>query len=382
MIDLLAPITDSITIDYSTKCNLRCTYCHTGSPEYEIVDMTPQMVSDIYDYCVEEHVGMVCTSGNGETTMFTGWQNDLAQFLDTPKFRLQINSNFAREFTDDDLLGLNKHDHIQLSIDSASAVLMKKQRTADLRTIISNMVRLRALMLKTGKKTTVEINCTLTRDNINDIGDLARLAVALQVDSVMLTEMMAWNNNPKMPDGLKDLTDDEAATLVRSISDAMDVLQAAKINIRLRPGLIAKLKPVADAINNNRPPTSESLRKEDNEFLSLQPCLQPWTYAMVVAGGGVQVCCGHSDTIGNIKETSLHDILNGKEARKMRQDLLDGTSSLPCSWCWAAQPKSSSTLEAQVASAQYAAAARKVAAAAVKPAAAVAAEPALAGADA
>lgn len=301
--------------------------------------MTTQMIDDIYEYCVEAGINLVCTSANGETTMFPKWHEDLAAFLDTPQFTLQINSNFAREFSDEDLLALNKHTKIQISIDSSSPSLMKEQRTADMRTILSNVVRLKHMMLKTGKKTILDINCTVTRKNITHIADLARLALLLQVDALVVTEMMAASDNPNMPDGVKDLTDEEAGLFTVSITEAINVLKGTNTKIQVRPGLVTKIVPILDALNAGQPPSAESLRVEDNAGLELGPCMQPWTTVIVVASGEVRTCCGQSGTIGNIKEQKLIDIVNGPVARDIRAKLLRGESELPCKTCWAAQSK-------------------------------------------
>ncbi len=314
--------------------------------------MTPGMIEHIYQFCLEAGVFFVCTSANGETTMYSGWHQDLSSFLDDPRFTLQINSNFARDFTDADLLALNKHSKVQISIDSSSPAMMKEQRTADLRTIISNVVRLKQMMLKTGKKTVLEINCTVTRKNITHIADLARLALVFQVDALGLTEMMEHADLPNVPDGVWDLTDDEAAQFVLSISEAITLLEKTATRFTVRPGLVSKLLPISQAMNAGLKPSAESLRTGDNEDLNLGPCMQPWQTVIVLADGNVRTCCGMDYSVGNINEQSLSEIVNGDAARDVRAKLLSGESELPCSRCWAAQANTPESFRAQVQRAQ------------------------------
>ncbi len=346
--DLLKPLPNAVSIDYSTACNLRCQYCHTGGSGYEVIDMTKQMIDDIYEFCVQAGISLVCTSANGETTMYPRWHEDLGDFLDHPKFTLQINSNFARDFSDDDLLALNKHHKLQLSIDSASPALMKEQRTADMRTILSNAVRFKHMMMKTGKKTIIDINCTVTRKNITHIGDLARLALVLQADALVVTEMMVGSDNPNMPDGVWDLTDDEACKFVASISEAVNVLHGTATELRIRPGLVRKLHPIIVALNEGRPGTAESLRAADNADLNLGPCIQPWTLTFVVANGDVRTCCGQGGSVGNMRDEKLIDIINGPAARDIRAGLLAGEPVLPCKTCWAAVAMPHESFVAQI----------------------------------
>ena len=54
--------------------------------------------------------------------------------------------------------------------------------------MIANIVRFRQTMLATGKKTELHVRCAVTRDTIGEIGGLARLALALQIDGVLIGE--------------------------------------------------------------------------------------------------------------------------------------------------------------------------------------------------
>ena len=60
-IDLLRARPETILIEVTSRCNLRCCYCHKADPVLEAVpeanaDMTDEMIADLYRYCKAEGV--------------------------------------------------------------------------------------------------------------------------------------------------------------------------------------------------------------------------------------------------------------------------------------------------------------------------------------
>jgi MoaA/NifB/PqqE/SkfB family radical SAM enzyme len=335
--DLLKSIASSFLLDY------RSTY---GSG---VVELTPKMIADISEYCSEAGIRFVCTSANGETTMSSRWHADLAPILDATQCSLQIKSNFSRDFSDADLLSLNKHEKVQIRIDSASPAGMKEQQKIDMRAVLSNAVRLKHLTMKTARKTVLEVTCGVTRANLSQLVDIARLALVLQADAFVLTEMIVDGDNFSVPDGVWTFTSDEAGLFVKSISDAVNALAGSVTVLQIRPGLVAKLQPILAALNERRAVSAESLQWGKAPGPAPGPCLQPWQAVYVLAGGDVRTCSGQRDSLGNIKEQKLIDIVDGPAARDIRAKLLAGESNLPCKTCSASQAVPPSAFNAYVA---------------------------------
>src|SRR4051812_48874614 len=112
-IDLLRARVESIAIEVTAKCNLRCSYCHKADDVLEQMpgandDMTDGMISELYRYCKETGIRNVTLSLGGETTVIAGWQHRIAQFLDDPEMDTFMVSNFARLLKEEELCALTK----------------------------------------------------------------------------------------------------------------------------------------------------------------------------------------------------------------------------------------------------------------------------------
>ena len=61
-------------------------------------------------------------------------------------------------------------------------------------------------------------------------------------------------------------------------------------------------------------------------------CFDPWSYVEFRANGDVAPCC-FRPAIGNVREGSVSEILNGSAARHLRAELLDGALDRFCAGC-------------------------------------------------
>lgn len=334
--DLLQPFPVGVTVDYSTRCNLRCTYCKTGGPAHVDIDMSEDELVEIDEFCRAYGVRNIWLSCSGETTMYPGWDDKLHMFLnERPEYILHLNSNFARPFTDKDIAALLKFQHIQISIDSSSPETLKKQRTADLRNIIFNLARLRqAAYLSDRKKQALAFNCVVTRDNIRDIEGLAVLALQFEVPEVTLTEA-GPSDNPKMPDTLDKMTEEEAQAFAHSVFKAARWLVSHGCFFNLRGSLHGKLLPAIQAIGNGQPLVNlaANFRRQETNTATIGRCELPWNSVAVLANGDIKACCGSEETFGNVKEETITAIFNGSKARAFRERVLAGGSDSPCIGC-------------------------------------------------
>src|SRR5208282_338665 len=108
-VDLLRPQVQSISIEVTSRCNLRCAYCHKADPVLDALpganeDMTDAMIDALYRYCKATGIHSVMLSVGGETTMVDGWYERIAKFLDDPEIETALVSNFARPLESDELV--------------------------------------------------------------------------------------------------------------------------------------------------------------------------------------------------------------------------------------------------------------------------------------
>ncbi len=339
-VDPLRARLNTIAIEVTSKCNLRCSYCHKADDVLEAMpgandDMTDEMIDDLYRYCKETGIRNVTLSLGGETTMSAGWYARIAQFLDDPEMETHMVSNFVRLLDDDDLEALTKFNALQISFDSSELEMVRRLRSrADLRTITYNLVRLRQKGRELGRCPYLLVNCTLCRDNIGHVGGLAGFCRALGVDQLLLTEAMVISkHNPNMPETLNSLTDDEAILLAKQIIVAEDTLQGGPTILALQEHLRVRIGAVVEQVRKGIIPVEAAAHF--HRRLNSSACRQPWLSPLVGATGKVNPCCGGSwsGPIGNLTTATMREIVEGEAYRAVRASILEGRPIVACDGC-------------------------------------------------
>jgi MoaA/NifB/PqqE/SkfB family radical SAM enzyme len=338
-LDLLRARLDSIAIEVTSKCNLRCSYCPKADDVLEAMpgandDMTDEMIGALYRYCKEAEIKNVTLSVVGETTMFPGWHKRIAQFLDDPEIAAHMVSNFQRLLSDEDLEALTKFSALQISFDSSELEMVRKLRgKADLRTITYNIIRLRQKGRELGRHPFLLVNCTLCRDNIAHIGKLAGFCRELGVDQLMITEVMTvTTHNPKMPQTVDTLTNDDVILLAQQLITAEEALLGSNTALRLREHLEVRIAEVIEQIREGKMPANAAAYF--NRRMDTSACRQPWQSPLIGAIGKVNACCGDpASTIGQVGPKSFREIIDDDPARALRASILEGRPTVACHNC-------------------------------------------------
>jgi MoaA/NifB/PqqE/SkfB family radical SAM enzyme len=355
-VDLLRPRPRDVAIEVTSKCNLRCAYCYKADEIHEALpganeDMSDAMISALYHYCKEAGIDNVCLSVVGETTMHKGWHARVKQFLEDPKIKTHMNTNFVRLFDDDDLSALISIDSLQISIDSSDLAMLRKLRSrADIRTITYNIIRLRQKASEVGRRPFISVNCVLCRDNIGHIVDLAGFCRELKMGRLMLGEMIqlrpseaivVGRRKPSPPETLDCLTGSEVSFLAGQIAGAEELLAGSATELLVDEHLRARIDAVIAGLPQRVTPADAAAYFQRN--MASSACRQPWTSPMVLANGDVVPCCetGRAGpVVGSLTRSSLPEILNGEAHRAVRAAILDGRPTLPCRACSFASPMS------------------------------------------
>lgn len=339
--DVLRARAESIAIEVTSKCNLRCSYCHKSDEVHEALpasnaDLADETIDRLYEECKRAGIRNVMLSVGGETTSSPEWYRRVAQFLDDTEIEAHIVSNFARLFNEDDLTALAKFKAIQISFDSADLQMVRKLRSkADLRTITFNVVRLRQKAAELGRMPTLVVNCTLWRDNISGVTQLASFCRALGIDQLLLTEgFISTKHNYSVPETLDTLNDEDVEHLARQIIAAEDVLSGSSTGLRLQSHLLLRIGELLDEVHQGSKPQNAAF--VFHRRLGGSACRQPWQSPLVTADGSVWSCCvaGSTAPIGNVAGgATLTDILDSDAARAVRASILQGKTRLPCNTC-------------------------------------------------
>jgi len=128
---------------------------------------------------------VVYINGHGETTFRKDWVDLIRPLLESG-IVVRLQSNFAREFSREELEALASMRGIKISIDSADRALLRKlRRHVDLRQIIANMYAVRATARRLLRKAPeFSFSCGLYDKNALHVVELARLTVELGVEVI------------------------------------------------------------------------------------------------------------------------------------------------------------------------------------------------------
>lgn len=254
-VDVFKSRPESICIELTNRCNLRCSYCAKADDRLERlpgnnIDMADDMVAALYRYCKDVGIRSVSLSGVGETAMTAGWYKRIALFLDDPDMETHLVSNFVRIFDEDDLVALTKLKNLQVSFDSADIAMVRKLRSkADLRTITYNIMRLRQKIKELRRGPNVDVNCTLMRANIGELAKLAGFCGELAVDRLMVGEVMiVAAGHPITSAALDGLNDDEVILLANQIIAAEDALRDSNTTLYLQQRLELRIGEIVEQI--------------------------------------------------------------------------------------------------------------------------------------
>ncbi len=333
---------DTIYVELTSRCNLRCIYCKKSLPGNDQVpgrnvDMTEDTIERTLRLIKNagfKHIGL---SGTGETTHMKNWMEVCDRFFALGLKNYMLNSNFTRLLSTDELTFLLKFSSIMVSLDTADATVLKNVRGADLRSITTNIVLMRARARALGLKApAILINCTVTSTNAFLIAELASYCAEMKVHGLMLNSLFDYEGRPKADQvkAVENLDGHALQTLREQINEGMRILREAGIQMGVMPRLI-------DIANGKK----EQLTPEITRI-----CDPPWHQLTVGADGQLFPCCVTIDSVGNIRDSDdANELLNSEAFRAFRNRMLHGPMPEGCKLCNNAQLGSRGELLRQVA---------------------------------
>lgn len=183
-----------LTIESTSRCNLRCVMCpHVIGAVDRPKDIDQSLVDKLGVFLPK--ATSVQLHGIGEPLVSPAFW-DLLENLPKPEVcASSVNTNFT-------LLNKKKLDTlvnsnlnlINISLDAAKTSTYKKIRNADLDEVINNIKLLSKEKIKRGTKYPyIYLNMTLMRSNIEEVVDFICLAKKLNTDKVVLWHLNHWS---------------------------------------------------------------------------------------------------------------------------------------------------------------------------------------------
>lgn len=324
-----------LTIETTSRCNLRCVMCHHGlrpaDPAYEHF---PEALTDRLRGVIRL-ASYVQLHGLGEPLLNSAFWNMLE--LTHENQYVQINSNglLLDGSTADRLLATGL-DEVSFSLDAATPETYRKIRGADFTRTIANIRGLLARRDNLGRRDPrVSLNMTLMRENIAETVRFVELARELGVDQVQLGHMnrlddgSSWrvDRDGWVFDYREQMLANHPALSNRMINAARERAAALGIGLHLdwakpvffdegetAPERTAAATPDAD-------PDASRTAGSPSQF-SPRDCSSPWNWMLIRTNGDVHPCCFRTERLGSIRDRDPFEIWNGKTAVALRRRLL------------------------------------------------------------
>src|SRR5262245_19667338 len=225
--------TQAVNVEYTSDCNLRCSYCAVSLPTYAGADMSAETIDLVRCGLKDREPEIVTLNGHGETTMIPNWPGKLKPFID--QFPVGMTSNFARRFSPDELDAFARFKSVNISLDTADPSLLKRiRRSVNLDQMLENLANIRSAADRLGiPGPAVYLFCTVYDQNVLQLEEFARLAVSLRVTGVIFGNLMkhpdvagACNVRP-----ITSLSPTIRRQARRTIETAIDILREHGITV-------------------------------------------------------------------------------------------------------------------------------------------------------
>ncbi|HEV1994650.1 MAG TPA: radical SAM protein [Candidatus Acidoferrum sp.] len=303
------PVPQTVQIEASSNCNLRCPSCSLSREVNPGRHLSPEELGVILDRLPFQPKA-VSLNGIGEPLI----NPHFLRLVDILGER-GIDCTF---FTNGTLLVphlreaiLKRHNvsYVGISCDGARKETFEVLRLGAKFDTWKQFVKefLAAAHGRAERRVETVMSSVVSRRNLGEVGEIVELAAELGFRSVQFADVMP--------------NDEVAASLALTDADR----QHFDLNALQRRGQELGVGVLAHMRRKKRPPKAGL------------NCFQPWEYMMISAEGDVLPCCAivGSDkalVMGNILHQSFSTIWDGKEFQSFRRTSADGTNPL-CSIC-------------------------------------------------
>lgn len=356
-IDLLeSHKTRSAHIEFTSKCNLRCVFCAASQTPYRGVDMDRDTLKDAIEVIKTRQTRAIVVNGHGETTTYNGWHHICREMLEAG-LNLQIISNFARDFSWEELHTLSRFKNIEISCDTADPKLFKKlRRGADLKTLCLNISRLKAIAIQEGRDApNISFSCVVSDQNVLTLPDYVSFGKALGVIHFSFCNLTKYPDiqGALNPIHITEMPIESMLKAKASLEATFKFLKDSGIHYDVQQGLLDTLKEkmrsstvdqVPDIPCPDRPAEikkdEESQQKTGSRRYSApmtgkqtRDCLDPWRFIFVRANRDIHPCCFHRHIYSLSQGESLSTVFNNIPMKEMRRGLLTGNLPEDCRTC-------------------------------------------------
>jgi MoaA/NifB/PqqE/SkfB family radical SAM enzyme len=153
MLDLTASsVTDKVWLEVTSRCNLRCTYCHLSHVDLPEVDIEFAGFDRFIENLKTRKVQELIFNGRGENSFLDGWHLAVRKVLDAGLLVTSV-TNLSRTYSYEELEVLSRYASLTVSVDTTDPAIFKGiRRKADIKVVLNNILRIRAIAMEQGRR--------------------------------------------------------------------------------------------------------------------------------------------------------------------------------------------------------------------------------------
>lgn len=317
---------DTLTINITNKCNLKCVWCDYREDESFASTLTfdqfkRNIVPTLKNKPKFEWIDL--TSG-GEVFV----NNDLAEIVnflrsEFPDKKISLVSNAMFKMSEKVLNVYRSIDRLTISIDGSSKQVFESIRyPAKFEVFLHNVSTI--IEAIDSNKTDVMFAVTVGAKNIHELKGIVELAANLKkVSSIWVQPVVLTNDNIAIREEKHDLRNLSNEVILKHLSDAK--VKAEELNVKLYS-----------------PDDNSFLGAEDPQKLD-GGCYHPWVKSPLVMDDYIMPCCFIDSAkhdlvksrydLSSPAEESVEDIYNSKDFWRFREDLKNNKCHDICGDC-------------------------------------------------
>ena len=327
----------SASLELTSKCNLRCTYCSVSQPGYLGLTMSSENEDAALAGLRAMKVNDVALNGHGETTMLKDWSR-VAKAMRETGARVHLTSNFSRPFSKEELRELAALTSVIVSLDTDDPDLLKRvRRNVSLDVILDNIRGLKDAARRRGLRGPVIIaSCVVHAQNVMHLNRFVRFALHNGIKGFSFCNLI---KNADLPgalnvDHVTTLPPDQLAAAHGMIIEARGIAISKGASCEVQSGLLDSIEQKLKVSNLAVETTIQNKRRHFTAPRAgeTRRCFDPWFFALIQADASVRPCCWHP-AVGSLAHESLDAIMNGGSVISLRRQLMGGELNEYCATC-------------------------------------------------
>jgi len=332
-----------LLIEFTSRCNLRCVYCHKSQPDAgNGSDLPDEVLEKAVAYAISHPTSRICVNGNGETTLRKNWDYYCDRILEK-NVNLGIITNLSKEFTDKELSTLCRFKSIEVSCDTADPALFRKlRRGAELERLLQNMSLIKSAALRENRPPPLfSWSCVLSDQNVFNLDDYVILAMEHGVQSFCLCNLIKHPevNGVLSVKHITELPDDKFIEAAQIVMKTVGILIKSAIKFHGIHGLMQTILRRYKAMASS----GETMTVTGEGLVSAQPrghtrdCVEPWQNMFIRSNSSVSPCCSIERDLFIDGNSDIEALFNSEFYLQLREGLLTGNLCPSCRNCTGAE---------------------------------------------